>query len=64
MSVSTNENSFDNDNINLIEPNIPSQEENTNQPIQKNKLVPETHKKTFYCVISLFILGHPLKVGN
>ena len=56
MSVSTNDNSFDNDHINLIEPNIPFQEDNNNQLIQKNKLVPETHKKTFYCVISLFIL--------
>ena len=57
MSVSTNDNSFDNDHINLIEPNIPFQEDNNNQLIQKNKLVPETHKKTFYCVRALFILG-------
>ena len=42
MSVSTNDNSFDNDHINLIEPNIPFQEDNNNQLIQKNKLTKDS----------------------
>ena len=55
--MSTTDNSFDNDHINLIEPNNQQQEDQNVQSPHKNTLVPESHKKTFYCVVSLLILG-------
>lgn len=65
MSMSTLDNSFENDNIPLTQRylintnNAINEENNTNeiQNEQKFYMIPKTHKKTFYCILSLFIVG-------
>ena len=65
MSVSTLDNSFEKENIpltqrNLINPNNAINGENNTSEIQNEQkfyMIPKTHKKTFYCTLSLFIVG-------
>lgn len=70
MSVSTLDNSFENDNIqltqrNLINSNNTITEENkTKQNEKKLYMIPNTHKKTFYCSLSLFIVGMILLIAG